>query len=234
LVAARWIDGFLSKGYVRKVSFDNVELQPRELAGDPKAMRALAHPVRMRLLEELTLSGPLTATQCGERIGESPSSCSYHLRMLAKYGFVAEAEGGAGRQRPWRAVTLGNRWQDEPGRPAGERTAAAVLSAQVRRRDAELLADHLQHADRLPAEWHDAVIHSNWGGYLTAEELRDIGEQLEEIWQPYLLRLRDPSRRPAGARLVHMYAHGFPRVGEAPASSPEQLETAAQTGDDDA
>ena len=109
---------------------------PRDLGDDPLAMRALAHPVRIRLLEELTFRGPLTATQAADHVGESPSSCSFHLRTLAKYGFVEEAGGGTGRQRPWRVVSLGNRWRTGPGhrgRRSGPR--ARRSAAQVRRRD---------------------------------------------------------------------------------------------------
>ena len=65
-------------------------------------MRALAHPVRLALLEALTDAGQLTATEAGERVGESPANTSFHLRQLAKYGFVEEAEGGTGRRRPWK------------------------------------------------------------------------------------------------------------------------------------
>jgi hypothetical protein len=74
------------------------------------------------------------------------------------------------------------------------------------------------------------VIHSNWGSYLTADELREIGEALLEVWRPYIARLRDPSLRPDGARLVHMFAHGFPRAGDEPVTS----EHTDQTGDADA
>src|SRR5262245_58937004 len=68
---------------------------------DPKAMRALAHPVRMALLELLGVAGTITATQASEVLGESPANCAFHLRTLAKYGFVKEAGGGRGRERPW-------------------------------------------------------------------------------------------------------------------------------------
>ena len=57
---------------------------------DPRALRALAHPIRIRLLEVLGLAGPLTATQAGERIGETPTMCSFHLRQLAKWLFRNE------------------------------------------------------------------------------------------------------------------------------------------------
>ena len=102
-------------------------LEPRDLAADPLAMRALAHPTRIRLMEELTLRGPMTATEAAEHVGESPSSCSFHLRMLAKYGFVEEAEGGAGRRRPWRVVALGSRWRSGPDTEAAERAAGDLL-----------------------------------------------------------------------------------------------------------
>src|SRR6185437_9949446 len=69
---------------------------------DPKAMRALAHPLRWALLEALGHAGTLTATQASDMLGESPANCAFHLRTLARYGFVEEAGGGKGRERPWR------------------------------------------------------------------------------------------------------------------------------------
>ena len=186
-------------------------LEPRDLSADPVAMRALAHPLRLRLLEYLTLAGPKTATECSAEVGESPASCSFHLRTLAKYGFVQEAPGGRGRQRPWQVVSLGTRWSSSEA-DAGERAAGALLATQVRNRDVELLGEFLAAEDSFPQEWREATIHSNWASYLTADELDEIGSALLELWKPYLPRLRDPSARPPGSRLVHMYAHGFPRA----------------------
>src|ERR1700722_4167684 len=74
---------------------------------DARTMRALTHPVRVAMLEALTLGGAMTATELGEQIGESPTTCSFHLRQLAKYGWVEEAGGGKGRARPWRLATIG-------------------------------------------------------------------------------------------------------------------------------
>ena len=45
-------------------------------------------------------------------MGESPANASFHLRQLAKYGFVEEAEGGTGRRRPWKLKHLGMSWTD--------------------------------------------------------------------------------------------------------------------------
>src|SRR6516164_10072494 len=79
---------------------------------DPRALRALAHPLRLSLLGMLRTEGPLTATQAGELLGESSASCSFHLRQLAKYGLVEETGGGQGRERPWRATAMYTSWPD--------------------------------------------------------------------------------------------------------------------------
>jgi DNA-binding transcriptional ArsR family regulator len=197
--------------------------QPRRL-DDARTMRALAHPLRLDLMEQLTFHGPMTATQCAALVGESPSSCSFHLRMLAKYGFVEEAEGGTGRQRPWRVVTVGNRWETGPDTPASTRAAGEALGRVVRERDSAALEHYLARQDEFPAEWTKAAIHSNFGGWLTAAELSEIGEKLLAMWSPYLERLGSGAERPEGTRLVHMFAHGFPRadaLDEIPADDDE-------------
>jgi DNA-binding transcriptional ArsR family regulator len=206
---------------------------PRILDDDPLAMRALAHPTRIRLIEELTLRGPMTATQAAAYVGESPSSCSFHLRTLAKYGFVEEAPGGTGRQRPWRAVSIGHRWSSGPGTEASARAASDTLSAQVWRRDDELLAEHLARRDELPDDWTQAVVHSNFGSWMTPDELAAMGAELLAMWQPYLDRLRDPSNRPPGSRLVHMSVHGFPRADGTPnAADRNEVHNDAPAGGD--
>ena len=100
---------------------------------DPQIMRALAHPVRLALLETLSLYGPLTATQAGERIGESATTCSFHLRQLANYGFVEEAGGGKGRARPWRMSAYGMSMSTTTEDPAAD-IAANTLSRMARQR----------------------------------------------------------------------------------------------------
>ncbi|HEX6872451.1 MAG TPA: helix-turn-helix domain-containing protein [Micromonosporaceae bacterium] len=102
---------------------------PRRDIEDPRVLRALAHPVRLRILEELVLGGSLTATELADRVGESPANCSWHLRQLSRYGFVAEAGGGTGRQRPWRAVVQRNAWRSATD--DAELTLASDAAAQV-------------------------------------------------------------------------------------------------------
>src|SRR2546430_594232 len=104
---------------------------------DPKAMRALAHPLRWALLEALGHAGTLTATQASEMLGESPANCAFHLRTLAKYGFVEEAGGGKGRERPWRQAYGRMSWQarqgDEQFRLAGQALNQVWLEPVLRR-----------------------------------------------------------------------------------------------------
>src|ERR1700750_867185 len=109
---------YLSKAIFASMAEDNPTATlvgaPRSVTRltDPRALRAMAHPIRLSLIGVLRREGPLTATQAGELIGERPASCSFHLRQLAKYGLVEEAGGGKGRERPWRATTLFTSWPD--------------------------------------------------------------------------------------------------------------------------
>jgi DNA-binding transcriptional ArsR family regulator len=209
-------------------------LEPRDLEGDPVALRALAHPLRLRLIEELTLRGPMTATGASRYVGESPSSCSFHLRTLAKYGFVEEAEGGTGRQRPWRVVAYGSRWTTTSETPAAERAAGEALSAVVRDRDLRLLHEHLANVDALDDEWRRTAFNSNYGGWLTPAELDEISDQITAAWQPFLGRLADPATRPAGSRLVHMFAYGFPRADSSDDATDRTAPADDEDGDGDA
>src|SRR5262249_11548655 len=97
---------------------------------DPRALRAYAHPIRLKLVGLLRRTGPLTATQAGEKIGESAANCSFHLRQLAKFGLVEEAGGGKGRERPWRATSITTEWPDGGADPEAVE-AGAMLSRVV-------------------------------------------------------------------------------------------------------
>src|SRR5260221_5526260 len=92
---------------------------------DPRALRALAHPARIAIMQHLALEGPATATECADIAGMSPSACSYHLRALAKYGFVEEVPsvGLDRRHRTWRAPATGLPLGQHTARPGAARRA---------------------------------------------------------------------------------------------------------------
>src|SRR5580698_7957972 len=101
---------------------------------DPKMMRALAHPARIAIWSHIALRGSVTATECAQVAGLSPSACSYHLRSLAKYGFIEEdrAAAGDGRERPWRAKLLALNINGGPDTPPAVRAAGQMLANTFR------------------------------------------------------------------------------------------------------
>jgi DNA-binding transcriptional ArsR family regulator len=166
---------------------------------DPRDIRALAHPTRLALLEVLTLHGPLTASQAGELIDESPSSCSFHLRTLARHGFVEETGEGRGRQRPWRRASLGN-VMSEPFDDPQTRIAARALSDMFLEHYLVRLREARANFDQLEPEWKEQQVDAEAMLWVTLEELAEINQQLTEIALRYRDRVADPARRPAGAR----------------------------------
>jgi predicted transcriptional regulator len=177
---------------------------------DPKAMRALAHPVRMALLELLAVHATLTATQASEALGESPANCAFHLRTLAKYGFVREAGGGRGRERPWtvvhRSVKLSTGSLDNrQARLAAEALEGVWLD--------QWFANIRSAVARRPwsPEWEEAALAHQSLVYLTPEETSRVGREVRAILGPYKDRRSDPSARPPGALPVEFAVFGYPR-----------------------
>jgi predicted ArsR family transcriptional regulator len=176
---------------------------------DPRALRALAHPTRLKLVGLLRKQGPLTATQAGALLGEVPASASFHLRQLAKYGLVEEAAGGRGRERPWQATARFTSWSGVGAGPEME-AADQVLSTLVADRYREQFVDWLTERSEQPLEWQQAASYGDLAVYLTADELQRVGEQLRAVLEPFLERLEDPAARPDGARLVTVIQLAFP------------------------
>jgi predicted ArsR family transcriptional regulator len=175
---------------------------PRELQlTDPRALRAMAHPIRLALIGLLRSEGPLTATRAGELLGESAASCSFHLRQLAKYGMVEEAGGGRGREKPWRATAQSTSWPNLPATP--EATAATqLLTSVVADRYHELMRNWIAASPDEPAEWREAAQLGDSILYLTVDELAQLGRDMDALVERYADRVPRPETRPPGARPV--------------------------------
>jgi DNA-binding transcriptional ArsR family regulator len=188
------------------MSSDGSPIERRPLS-DPRALRALTHPIRLALLE-LLIEGPLTATEAAERLGESPANCSFHLRTLAKYGYVEEAEGGRGRQRPWRRVPANNEIRED--QLEGEaQIASAALVELLRNREIDRL--RTWHATRAtyPPEWRSAASEHHLILQLSAPELEKLGEAMLELLAPYARR-QNAGAVPADALPVAIMTHAVP------------------------
>lgn len=178
------------------------EEQPRSIRlTDPRALRAYAHPLRLTLVGLLRSNGPFTATRAAALTGESVASCSYHLRILAKYGLVEEAPGGRGRQKPWRATAQYTEWPEYSEDPTVAE-AADALSAAVAERYFERFTRAMENRRAVPKEWREAEQLGDSLLHLTPRELTDLGKRIEELLRPYEERESDRSLRPEGARPV--------------------------------
>jgi DNA-binding transcriptional ArsR family regulator len=176
---------------------------------DPRALRAVAHPLRLRLLGLLRRDGPLTATQAAAHVGESPAATSFHLRQLAKHGLIEEAGGGRGRERPWRATALFTSW---PAAPENPELAAAtgLLSTVIAERYFAQLTAWLDRRSSEPPEWQASELFGDVAVHLTPDELGELDRSIQQLIEPYLERIANPGLRPDGSRPVKFIALGFP------------------------
>jgi DNA-binding transcriptional ArsR family regulator len=197
-------EGLLSKGMFRDIaSRRSVQLT------DPRALRALAHPVRLELVGLLRREGPLTATQAAAHVGESPSSCSFHLRQLAKYGLVEEALPAPGRQRPWQATAVVTSWPNVTRDP--ELAAAAdLLNAVVVERLFEHVLRWIDARAGDADEWQHAAGFGDRMLYLTSGELAGLGREIQALFERHADRSASAGSRPEGSRRVMAMYFAFP------------------------
>ncbi|MFE9688550.1 ArsR/SmtB family transcription factor [Micromonospora sp. NPDC005806] len=184
---------------------------PRTLT-DARELRALSHPVRLALLEALG-GGPLTATQAGDLIGETPTTCSFHLRQLARYGFVEEAGGGRGRARPWRLTRRGWSAPARPGDPDWTR-ASQALDRVLLDRYTQRLRRFVDEAPTYPKEWYEAAVGRQHLVHLTPAELAEFAAAYQELVADFTARFdarrTDPAARPIGTLPVELLLFGYP------------------------
>ncbi|GAB3252610.1 winged helix-turn-helix domain-containing protein [Kineosporia babensis] len=151
---------------------------------DPKAMRALAHPLRLSVLAELRVRGPQSVGMLCEILDEAPGSISYHVGKLAQFGFVEEAPELARdrRERWWRASHVRTSWSPSDDLKDPERhLASGELRRVVARR---LLADYEAYLDLEPTlerEWVEAADASDAFLHLTPEQMRELQSELNEV-----------------------------------------------------
>jgi predicted ArsR family transcriptional regulator len=178
---------------------------------DAKALRAYAHPVRMKLIVALRTRGPLTATQAARLLGESSGTCSFHLRQLAKYGLVEETGEGTGREKPWRATTTSTTWDDVQRDPEAAAAAGLLTEVLAEWYFAQLM-QYLEVRQRESEEWRRAAFIGDRFLWVTADELAEVERGIHAVTDRYFERLVRPELRPPGARLVTALNIAFPNM----------------------
>jgi len=165
-------------------------------------MRALAHPLRLQLLEMVVARGRATASELAAELGENVANCSFHLRKLGEFGYLERADDATGREKPWRAPDITQDFAPDPDDPDAV-DASVAAGAAVREWDVA----RMQAADGRtnPPAWRGVTFQRGATLILTPAEAAAIGDALSELLAPYLGRLTDPSLRPSGAGAVRLF-----------------------------
>jgi DNA-binding transcriptional ArsR family regulator len=153
----------------------------------PEGLRALSHPLRLRMLGLLRVEGPATATTLSERLGINTGATSYHLRQLAQHGFIEDdPDRGNARDRWWRAAHASTQARPTDAQSQEERDsydaflqAVVVFYIDGLRRAVELEAT-------LPKEWAEAGTFSDWILRLTPARAADLKQALAKVLEEFV------------------------------------------------
>ncbi|EPH40777.1 winged helix-turn-helix domain-containing protein [Streptomyces aurantiacus] len=178
---------------------------------DPRSLRGIAHPLRMRLLRSLRMDGPATASQLAQRLGESSGATSYHLRQLAEYGFVEDdPERGKGRERWWRAVYDGTHLDNDLSKDADPsvRGAYSTFMHEHTANHAEEVATWLATGQDWSQDWIESADISDFTLDLTPDRATELKTRLHELIEEY--RELAPEEGAPDAAKVRLHTHLIP------------------------
>jgi len=180
---------------------------------DPQALRALAHPTRLAILERLQRHGPSTASRLAPHVGATPSVVSWHLRHLAGFGLVKDWDGaGSKRERGWQAAARGYRFVPREG-DAEAHEAARQLSMEHFAATAEVPMRWLEHDEpRLSPKWQELSGLANTLIRLTADELEALEDGIEQLIAPFVNR--PEADAPQDARNVRLLRYTLAEADE--------------------
>ncbi|MDX2594849.1 MULTISPECIES: ArsR/SmtB family transcription factor [Streptomyces] len=182
---------------------------------DLGTLKALAHPLRMKLYRLLFAAEAATASQLAEQVDEAVSLVSYHLRKLAEHGLVEEAEprSADARERWWQPATQGVSIRDRDFRDAPEKAAAHVAASRLfQEQRSEMYRTYLDQRAAWGREWNEASSDSESLLRLTPAELAEMKRELLDVIKRYDELARDREAAGDGQRREHVALHvyGFP------------------------
>jgi predicted ArsR family transcriptional regulator len=176
----------------------------------PEALKAMAHPVRLRLIGLLRHDGPSTASALAERLGLNSGATSYHLRQLAKHGYVVDDETlGNGRERWWRAAHRTTR-VGEDEETAEEREAVDAFAQAIAIVHTEQLQRAVEERPLLPLEWREPSTLSDWSKHLTAARALELSRAIDRL----VTEFAEDDEDAPGAEDFIVTVHAFPRPGQ--------------------
>ena len=179
---------------------------PREIT-DLEALKTLAHPRRQAMLQHLELHGPATSATLARALGLNTGATSYHLRELAKHGFVADLpERAHGRERWWRAVRRDLRFPRRSRQDPQTRAVVDEMNRLAFASDLEMFAEAQVRADE-DGEWADALPYSRGSIHVLPGELLQFFEEYIALLNRYK---RPEGELPPGARTMLTRFLAFP------------------------
>lgn len=181
------------------------EAAERRTVESPEVLKALAHPLRLRILRHLGTAGPATSTTLATALGENTGTLSYHLRMLERSGLIEDIpERSSGRERWWRGV----RGLDIRRPPQGELTEAErAMSAELERMRMEEDVELARQFTAGQAESEGWMRGSRSLSHLTKAELDAFHDDYLALLTRYA---RGPEDAPDDARPVLLRWFGLP------------------------
>lgn len=181
---------------------------------DTGTLKAMSHPVRLRMLGMLRTDGPATASQLAAQLGLNSGATSYHLRQLADYGLVEEDAGrGNKRDRWWRAAHESTRTNLSEENDPDARAATIAFWQTAVGEQVRAIESASQELQELPREWADASTNSDWSLRLTPAQMHDLVDRIAELLDAARQAEPGEGAAPDGADLVTIQLHAFPKPG---------------------
>lgn len=183
----------------------------RDVVLDRASLRAVAHPVRLRILGILRMEGPSTATALAAKLGLNSGATSYHLRQLATGGLVEEdTERGTGRDRWWRALHRST-FFDPTTMPNEDQEVGVAYERAIAQVYAEKMYQAAEDRPMQPEKWRRAGRFSDFALALTADEASQLMHEIDAVLARYLPH--DADDAPVGAQPFHLQLQAFLRPG---------------------
>ena len=189
-----------------------------------ESLKSLAHPLRVRIYDELSSYGPMTASGLAERLGESSGATSYHLRQLARAGLVREDESrGKGRERWWErrpgSIAIPDARELPPG--SSERLAVRFLEEEWYRTREQNVREFMAEGDTVfGPEWLDVATSDTINLRLTPDQLHGLVTDIDLVLAKYIEAYKKTPT--PGSRPVQIHVNAFPLVrGEPTQDTPK-------------